>query len=126
MMNEKEIEEFLEGVGDNARVIKKINLPQLEPGASVNQMSIGINYLSDVPMTVSAELGSCSIKVKELLSLEKGSVLKLDKPAGELIEIHLNGQCFAHGEVVVIGNNFGLRVDSINMPEANIGAKADG
>lgn len=126
MMNEQEIKEFLEGADKNRQVIKKVNFPQLKPAAGSSRMKVGINYLDDIPIVVSAELGSTWIKVRDLLGLEEGSVLELDRPAGETVDIYLNQQRFGQGEIIVIGNNFGLRVHTLYEPEPTAGEKTDG
>lgn len=126
MMNEQEIKEFLEGAGNNRQAIKKVNFPQLKPAADSSRMKVSINYLDDIPIVVSAELGSTWIKVRDLLGLEKGSVLELDRPAGETVDIYLNQQRFGQGEIIVIGNNFGLRVHTLCEPEPTAGEKTDG
>jgi len=116
-MNEQEIREFLEGTQDD-QVIRKVNFPQLKPAPDAGRMKVNINFLDEIPVTISAELGSTTIKVRDLLNFEEGSVLELDRPAGETVDVYLNQQRFAQGEVVILGNNFGLRVHSIYEPEA--------
>jgi flagellar motor switch protein FliN/FliY len=125
-MNEQEIKDFLEGMNGDDLVINKVKFPQLEPAASnANQMKIGMNYLDSVMVKIRAELGYAEIKVRDLLNLEKGSILKLNRPAGETVDLYLNQQKFAQGEVVILGNNLGLRVHSIFEPNAN-GEKENG
>jgi len=125
-MNEQEIKDFLEGMNGDDLVINKVKFPQLEPAASnANQMKIGMNYLDSVLVKIRAELGYAEIKVRDLLNLEKGSILKLNRPAGETVDLYLNQQKFAQGEVVILGNNFGLRVHSIFEPNAS-GEKENG
>lgn len=125
-MNEQEIRDFLQGSREEHQVIKKVNFPQLKPAEDPRRMKIGIGYLDDIPVSISAELGSTSIKVRDLLGLEKGSVLELDRPAGETVDIYINQQRFARGEVVILGNNFGLRVHSIYEPDSPAGEKSYG
>jgi flagellar motor switch protein FliN len=69
--------------------------------------------LNDVTMLVTAELGRRQMKVRELVSLEIGSVLALDKTAGSPVDVLVNGSLLAHGEVVVIDEEFGIRVSEI-------------
>ncbi|MTI86000.1 MAG: flagellar motor switch protein FliN [Firmicutes bacterium] len=120
MMNEQEIKEFFKGMDDRELVVNKVKFPQLEPAdPNASRMKIGINYLDGVPVTIRAELGSTIIRVRDLLNLEEGSVLTLDRPAGESVDLYLNQQSFGHGEVVILGNNLGLRIHSISAPNAN-------
>ncbi|HHX29582.1 MAG: flagellar motor switch protein FliN [Bacillota bacterium] len=73
----------------------------------------GMEVLLDVPLAVSVELGRARCRVKDLLNLSVGSVVELDKAAGETVDVLVNGKIFAHGEVVVVDENFGVRVTDI-------------
>jgi flagellar motor switch protein FliN/FliY len=72
-----------------------------------------IDILLEAPMLVQACLGEVELKVKSLLQLAPGSVVKLDKQAGEPIDLVLRGSCFARGQLVVVGNLLGVRVTEI-------------
>jgi len=74
------------------------------------------NY-SDVPLTVSVELGVSEINIHDLLQIQKGSVIELDKLAGEPLEVLVNGRLVSRGEVVVINENYGLRLTDIINPD---------
>lgn len=77
-----------------------------------------IDLLMDVPLPVVVELGRTSMLVKEILSLGPGSIIELDKAAGENVDILVNGRLIAKGEVVVIEENFGVRiVEFVTTPE---------
>ncbi len=67
----------------------------------------------DIPLKVSVELGRTKRTIKEILELSVGSVVELDKLAGEPVDIHVNNKLIAKGEVVVIEENFGVRVTDI-------------
>lgn len=73
----------------------------------------GMEILLDVPLTVSVELGKAKCYVKDLLNLTTGSVVELDRIAGDPVDILVNGKPFASGEVVVIDENFGVRIREI-------------
>ena len=73
----------------------------------------GVELILDVPLSVSVELGRKKLSVKEILDLVPGSLVELDKLAGENVDLFVNGKLFAKGEVVVIDENFGVRVASI-------------
>jgi flagellar motor switch protein FliN/FliY len=75
---------------------------------------------SDIPLKVSVELGRTQIIVKDLLQLGQGSVLELDKLAGEPLEILVNGKLVAKGEVVVVNEKFGIRLTDIITPAERI------
>ena len=70
----------------------------------------------DIPLKVSVELGRTQIIVKDLLQLGQGSVLELDKLAGEPLEILVNGKLVAKGAVVVVNEKFGIRLTDIISP----------
>lgn len=75
-----------------------------------------ISLIMDVPLEVSVELGRAERKVREILELVPGSIIELDKLAGEPIDILVNGKIIAKGEVVVVDENFGVRItDIINV-----------
>lgn len=73
----------------------------------------GMEVLLDVPLSISVELGRARCFVKDLLNLSVGSVVELDKAAGESVDVLVNGKVFAHGEVVVVDENFGVRINDI-------------
>lgn len=72
--------------------------------------TIKIDNLVDIPVTFVAEVGNKKIKIKDLYGLNQGSVVELDKPVGELLDIKVNGKVVARGEIVVVNNKFGVRV----------------
>jgi flagellar motor switch protein FliN len=80
----------------------------------------GIELILDVPLSVSVELGRKKLSVKEILDLVPGSLVELDKLAGESVDLFVNGKLFAKGEVVVIDENFGVRIASIVTPKERI------
>jgi flagellar motor switch protein FliN/FliY len=69
--------------------------------------------LNGVEMTVSVELGRTRMLVKDLLSLGPGSLVELDRPTGSPVDILVNGTLLAHGEVVVVDDEFGVRVTDV-------------
>lgn len=77
-----------------------------------------IEMILDVPMSVTVELGRVKKKIKDILEFNTGSVIVLDRPAGETVDILVNGKCIGKGEVVVIDDNYGVRITEINMPAA--------
>ena len=82
------------------------------------QQKENITIIRDVPLEVTVELGRTRKPIKEILEFNPGTVIELDKLAGEPIDILVNGKFIAKGEVVVIDENFGVRVtDIINTEE---------
>ncbi len=79
-----------------------------------------LDLLLDIKLQLAVELGRCELPIKKVLELTRGSIIELDKVAGEPVELYANGKLVAHGEVVVIEDNFGLRITSITEPEERI------
>ncbi|WP_192601430.1 flagellar motor switch phosphatase FliY [Bacillus sp. OAE603] len=86
---------------------------QLQPVSITENEARNLNMLFDIPLNVTVELGRTKRSVKEILELTTGSILELDKLAGEPVEILINSKLIAKGEVVVIDENFGVRVTDI-------------
>lgn len=79
-----------------------------------------LGFLMDVELRVSVELGRTRMRIDELLQLGPGGIVKLDKLAGEPLDVRVNDRLIAHGEAVVLGEKFGIRlVDVIERPERN-------
>ncbi|MHC4788737.1 MAG: flagellar motor switch protein FliN [Planctomycetota bacterium] len=82
--------------------------------------ALSLDLVLDIAMPVTVELGRTQMTVQELLQLRTGSVVELDKMAGEPIDLYVRDVCFARGDVVVVDNNFGLRVSEIISPRRRI------
>ncbi|MFM9873830.1 MAG: flagellar motor switch protein FliN [Fimbriimonadaceae bacterium] len=76
----------------------------------------GLDLLYDIPLEVSVELGRVRMVVKDVIELGSGSIVEIDKAAGEPVDVLVNGRLVAHGEVVVIEDNFGVRITEILSP----------
>ncbi len=79
-----------------------------------------LDMLLDVPLEVSVELGRTRMTVQDLLQLAPGSVVELDKVAGEALDILVNGRLVARGEAVVVNDKFGVRITDIVSPQERI------
>ncbi|MDL2288436.1 flagellar motor switch protein FliN, partial [Oscillospiraceae bacterium OttesenSCG-928-F05] len=79
-----------------------------------------LDLLMDVPLQVSVELGKSKKYIKEILDFNVGTIVVLDKLAGEMVDILVNGRLIARGEVVVIEDNYGARITDIISPAARI------
>jgi flagellar motor switch protein FliN/FliY len=73
----------------------------------------GLNLVLDVPVMLTVELGSCQLPMKDVLQLNVGSVVQLDKPAGAPVELSVNGKVIARGEVVVVDDRFGVKITEL-------------
>lgn len=80
----------------------------------------GLDLIMDVPLKVTVELGRTRMQIRDVLELGKGSVVELDKLAGEPVDLLVNGKLIARGEVVVIDENFGIRVTDIVSPAERV------
>ena len=87
-----------------------------------NTTEVPIGMLLDLTLPVSIELGRTSMSVQEILRLGRGSVIQLDRLAGEPIDIYVGDRRFAEGEVVVLGEHFGVRVTRILANPHSLGA----
>ena len=87
------------------------DLDQVQGPANQN-----LNILLDVKLQLTVELGKTELPIKKVLELTKGSIVTLNKAAGEPVELYANGKLIAYGEVVVIEDNFGLRITHITDP----------
>ncbi|MCV5959626.1 flagellar motor switch protein FliN, partial [Escherichia coli] len=67
----------------------------------------------DIPVTISMEVGRSQISIRNLLQLNQGSVVELDRLAGESLDVLVNGTLIAHGEVVVVNDKFGIRLTDV-------------
>lgn len=77
-----------------------------------------LDTILDIPVTISMEVGRSNISIRNLLQLNQGSVVELDRVAGEPLDVLVNGTLIAHGEVVVVNDKFGIRLtDVINQLE---------
>jgi flagellar motor switch protein FliN/FliY len=103
------------GMGQSSVGIKGVNFPSLaSAGAGPGQTNL--NLLMDVQMALTVELGRTKMYIKDILGLGEGSIIELDKLAGEPVDLLVNGKLIAKGEVVVIDENFGVRVTDIVSP----------
>lgn len=79
-----------------------------------------LDRILDIPVTISAELGKTKLLVNELMQLGQGSVLELNKLAGEPVEVYVEGRLIAKGETVVVNERFGVKLTEIISPEERI------
>ncbi len=93
--------------------IKKVVFKPLSESRSASSMRGIAPEFHGVDLRIAAELGKVSIKVRDLINLEEGSVLQLNRVADEKVLILVNESPFAHGEIVVINDRFGVRVTSL-------------
>src|SRR3954466_7499533 len=81
---------------------------------------VSLDVILDVPVTLSLEVGRTRIPIRNLLQLNQGSVVELERPAGEPLDVFVNGTLVAHGEVVVVNEKFGIRITDVVSPAERI------
>lgn len=111
--------------GHNSMMEKPIEVQQaafqpLQAGLHAEALPKNIDLIMDVPLEISVVLGRTKLSIKEILNLGTGSLVELDRLAEEPVEILVNGKKVAYGEVVVVDENFGVRITSIVSNEEKI------
>jgi flagellar motor switch protein FliN/FliY len=113
-------EEPIETVDDvKAAIFREVD-SQVEnkKSSATSADDLNLDVILDVPVTLSMEIGRTQINIRNLLQLNQGSVVELDRFAGEPLDVLVNGTLIAHGEVVVINDRFGIRLtDVISLSE---------
>ncbi|MCE5279971.1 MAG: FliM/FliN family flagellar motor switch protein [Planctomycetaceae bacterium] len=100
---------------ETAVAVQEAQLPETAE-AAVSAPAGQIEILLDALMTVTAMVGQAELPVRDLLQLGPGSVLKLDRRKGQPIDLYLRGVKFATGQLVVVGENLGVRINQILAP----------
>jgi len=91
-----------------------VELDELEEDAPITgEEKRKLDAILDIPVTISMEVGRSHISIRNLLQLNQGSVVELDRVAGESLDVMVNGTLIAHGEVVVVNDKFGIRLTDV-------------
>ncbi|HEV7715017.1 MAG TPA: flagellar motor switch protein FliN [Steroidobacteraceae bacterium] len=96
------------------------NLKDDATGSPDASKDVNLEVILDVPVTLSMEVGRTRIPIRNLLQLNQGSVIELDRAAGEPLDVFVNGTLVAHGEVVVVNEKFGIRLTDVISPAERI------
>ena len=101
---------------------QEVQTPEFEDlkDESSETVAKDINFLLDIPVEITVQLGTSRMLIKDLLQLGQGSVVELDKLAGEPMEILANSRLIARGEVVVVNEKFGVRLTDIISPSERL------
>ena len=94
----------------------KAGLQSLQDDGIPGDEELNLDVILDVPVTISMEIGQTKISIRNLLQLNQGSVIELDRLAGEPLDVLINGTLIAHGEVVVVNEKFGIRLTDVISP----------
>jgi len=89
-------------------------------GNAEGARDVNLEVILDVPVSLSLEVGRARISIRNLLQLNQGSVVELDRAAGEPLDVYVNGTLVAHGEVVVVNEKFGIRLTDVISPAERI------
>lgn len=104
-----------------AEDIKDLDVQEFQSEAAPSQPAQrDINFILDVPLELMVVIGSTKILIQELLQLGQGSVIALDKLAGEPMEVYVNQKLIGRGEVVVVNEKFGIRLTDIVSPTERV------
>lgn len=107
-------------MGMNTPTVQSLQYPNLVGGAVPSTEQGNIGLIMDVNMEMTVELGRTKKQIKEILGMGEGTIIELDKLAGEPVDILVNHKPIAKGEVVVIDENFGVRVTEILSPAERV------
>lgn len=123
MAEQAESEEDGEGDGEKAEAdadgdqgdgVQVAELDELEDNPEFSgEEKRKLDTILDIPVTISMEVGRSNISIRNLLQLNQGSVVELDRVAGEPLDVLVNGTLIAHGEVVVVNDKFGIRLTDV-------------
>ena len=91
-----------------------------DSGAQGGGDDVNLDVILDVPVDLSMEIGRTRINIRNLLQLNQGSVVELDRLAGEPMDVLINGMLIAHGEVVVVNDKFGVRLTDVISPTERV------
>ncbi|HPV48816.1 MAG TPA: flagellar motor switch protein FliN [Smithellaceae bacterium] len=100
--------------------VSSVHFEELQRARPEGKPNINIDFIMDIPLTLTAELGRSKMLISELLQLGQGSVLELSKLAGEPMDIFVNQRLIARGEVVVVNEKFGVRLTDIVSPAERV------
>jgi len=97
-----------------------VTFDELKSEVTANNGNPDLDVILDIPVSISMEVGRTSITIRNLLQLNQGSVIELDRLAGEPLDVLVNGTLIAHGEVVVVNEKFGIRMTDVISPAERI------
>ena len=104
-----------ESGGDTSDQVHNVHLEELQDTAAPisAEEHARLDSILDIPVSISMEVGRSKINIRNLLQLNQGSVVELDRIAGEPLDVLVNGTLIAHGEVVVVNDKFGIRLTDV-------------
>lgn len=106
--------------GKKGRELPVAEFDALDDSAQPLESEANLDVILDIPVTISMEIGRTRISIRNLLQLNQGSVVELDRLAGEPMDVLVNGTLVAHGEVVVVNEKFGIRLTDVISPAERV------
>jgi flagellar motor switch protein FliN/FliY len=121
-MADSDIQQGLEDVAQAASEVASAAAAAAEATAAAPKKQMGrtLEFILDVALQVTVEVGRTRMTIQDLLQLGQGSVIELEKLAGEPLDIYINGKAVARGEAVIVNDKFGVRLTDIISPEDRI------
>jgi len=118
MAEQAEVETAADAVEEDNPAAEFDNLEDTSAGPVDREANMDV--ILDIPVTISMEIGRTRISIRNLLQLNQGSVVELDRLAGEPMDVLVNGTLVAHGEVVVVNEKFGIRLTDVISPAERV------
>lgn len=108
------------GAEEQVRAVETPNMVSNPVASNADRATADISMILDIPVTLSMEIGQTRISINELLKLSKDSVIELQRMADEPMDVLVNGTLVAHGEAVVVGDRFGIRLTDVISPQERL------
>ena len=99
---------------------QQVEAKRLSQSAESGEGDVKLDVILDIPVTIAMEIGRTQLSIRNLLQLNQGSIVELDRLAGEPMDVLVNGTLVAHGEVVVVNEKFGIRLTDVISPADRI------
>jgi flagellar motor switch protein FliN/FliY len=100
--------------------VEKVEAESLSESDNPKKGDLNLDVVLDIPVTIAMEIGRTKLSIRHLLQLNQGSIIELDRLAGEPMDVVVNGTLVAHGEVVVVNEKFGIRLTDVISPSERI------
>ena len=107
------LDDWADALDDTAAKATPAEFAELDDDSTPVDDEVKFDVVLDIPVTISMEVGRTSITIRNLMKLNQGSVIELDRLAGEPLDIMVNGTLIAHGEVVIVNDKFGIRLTDV-------------
>jgi flagellar motor switch protein FliN/FliY len=116
-LEEQEVGDAKTDVGNQSGTAESAQFQELQDDSNAGSLNeVSLDAILDVPVLISMEIGRTQINIRNLLQLNQGSVVELDRLAGEPMDVLVNGTLIAQGEVVVVNEKFGIRLTDVISP----------